>query len=477
MMLYNGPNDSLLIFDGAQMKPYLPLLLALSLAACGDSDSQTPDSPNNTNGTNNQTTQTNNQTTTNNGSNNGSNNTIAPEFETARSELSRVTSPNLPAGHLEQLVDGNTEFALDLLKQVGPAEAGNLVFSPHSISTALGMTHAGARNATETAIASTMHYTLPQADLHPAFNALALELESRGQGASASDGTPFKLNINNALWLRTGTTFEPAFLDVLGQYYGAGVNLLNFPADADGSRIIINEWVADQTEDMIQDLLAPNSITPDTVAVLTNAIYFNASWRVVFPEDSPDATFTLGDGTEISVPTMSQMESFGHVERADYHMVELPYDGQEVSFVALLPKNMSVQDLESGLTATELSDAFGALQTKTVDLSMPKFKFETPLGLGETLQTMGMGEAFSANADFSGMTPDLNLAIGDVIHKAIIDVNEKGTEAAAATAVIIVDTSVPVADVELDLNRPFLFLIRDVETNAILFLGRLADPR
>jgi serpin B len=394
-----------------------------------------------------------------------------------RSEKQRVTSPNVPAQDLQALIEGNTAFALDLLKQVSPETSGNIVYSPHSISLALAMTHAGARGTTEAAIASTMHFQLDQVDLHPAFNQLDLLLASRGQNAQASDGTPFKLNIANALWLQQDADFEADFIDVLGLNYGAGVNLLDYKTDPEAARKTINDWVEDKTEDKIQDLLPAGVIKNDTAAVLTNAIYFNAAWRDQFPSQSQDAPFALADGTEISVPTMAQMAGYNHVERPDFHALELPYDQDEVSMVILMPTMGSVQDLEMNLTAAELEATFAALEPKIVQLALPKFKFETPLPLAQHLKTLGMDVAFSSAADFSGISSTLQLAITDVLHKAMIDVNEKGTEAAAATAVIIGPTSAPSSDLDLNIDRPFLFLIRDMETNAILFIGRVADPR
>jgi len=400
-----------------------------------------------------------------------------PEQNVVRSEKQRITSPNVSQGDLESLVEGNTAFALDLLKKVSPDEDGNVLYSPHSISLALAMTFAGARNETEAAIASTMHYQLDQSALHPAFNLLDLKLTDRGQNAQGSDGTPFRLKIANALWLQEGLDFQIDFLDTLALNYGAGVNLMDFVADAEAARETINTWVEDKTEDKIKNLLPQGSITSDTVAVLTNAIYFNAAWKDQFPENSSNHAFTLDDGTEISVPTMRQMAGYRHTERDDFHALEMPYDGDEVAMLILMPKAGSVQDLEASLTAEELDEAIADLQGKLVVLSLPKFKFETPLPLGRHLKGMGMDIAFSGAADFSGMSETLSLAISDVLHKAMIDVNEKGTEAAAATAVIIGPTSAPEFDLELAIDRPFLFLIRDVETSAILFVGRLVDPR
>ncbi|MEZ4459440.1 MAG: serpin family protein [bacterium] len=393
-----------------------------------------------------------------------------------RSEKQRITSPNVSDAQLEQLVDGNTEFAVRLLREIRKTNEGNVIYSPHSISIALAMTYAGARTNTETEMASALNFTLGQSELHPAFNALDLKLSDRGQNAQGSDDQPFRLNIANALWLQDGADFELSFLDTLALNYGAGVNLLDYDADPEAARLEINGWVEDKTEDKIKDLIPEGAITTDTVAVLTNAIYFNASWRDQFePSMTRDESFAAPTGS-ISVPMMNQMTTYGYLQGAGFEAVELPYDGDEVSMVILLPDAASdLATLEASLDAATVKSTFEGLEDKLVELSMPKFKFESPIGLNQILKDMGMPSAFDG-ADFSGISKTMSLAITDVLHKAFIDVNEKGTEAAAATAVIIGETSVPVTDAVVKVDRPFLFAIRDRQTNAVIFMGRVVDP-
>lgn len=396
--------------------------------------------------------------------------------DVVRSEKQRITSPNVSDAQLDELVAGNTEFALNLLREIRTTDSGNVIYSPHSISIALAMTYAGARTITETEMAAAMSFSLPQAELHPAFNALDLKLVGRGQDAAGSDDEPFRLKIANAMWLQEGADFEITFLDTLAENYGAGVNLMDYDLDPEAARLEINTWVEDQTEDKIKDLIPAGAITPDTVAVLTNAIYFNAAWEDQFEEGATvDAPFEAPTGS-VDVPTMKQLSDYGYSAQAGFEAIELPYDGGEVSMVVLLPDATSdLATLEGNLDAATIQATFGALETKKIELSFPKFKFESPIGLNQMLKNLGMPSAFDA-ADFSGISKTMSLAITDVLHKAFIDVNEKGTEAAAATAVIIGETSVPVAELTIEVDRPFLVLIRDRETDAVIFIGRVVDP-
>lgn len=394
-----------------------------------------------------------------------------------KSELTRNTNPTVAPADAMAVADGNTAFAVDLYEHVAGQEDGNFFYSPYSISVALAMTWAGARGQTEQDMASTMHFTLDQDALHPAVNQLDLALTSRGQGASGADDEPFRLNIANSIWGQKGKTWEPDFLDTLAVNYGAGLRTLDFNADPEGSRDTINGWVEDKTEDRIKDLLPEGSITPNTVMVLTNAIYFNAAWLSPFEKEATrDGDFTLGDGSTATVPFMHQMTSYGYFAGTDFEALEMPYDGGELSMVILLPgEGVGIDGLEGDLD-NALQTSLSGLEDKMVDLSLPKFEFETPLPLTQILKDMGMESAFDASADFSGMDGMGGLAITDVLHKAFVAVNEKGTEAAAATAVVVGETSAPVADITVSVDRPFIFLIRDIDTGAVVFLGRVMDP-
>ncbi|MFO8143214.1 MAG: serpin family protein, partial [Dehalococcoidales bacterium] len=321
------------------------------------------------------------------------------------------------------------------------------------------------------------HFGLPQEDLHPAFNSLDMELAGRGEGAAGKDDEGFRLNIVNAIWGQKDYEFLTAFLDTLAENYGAGLRVLDFINEPEPSRIIINDWVSEQTEGRIEDLIRKGMIDPMTRLVLTNAIYFNAAWASTFGEDATrEGTFHLIDGDEVTVPMMSQTNAFGYAEGDGYRMVELPYDGNELSMVILLPDSGEFGTLERGLDFGKINEAVDDIQYQEVALTMPKFDIESSFDLKETLANMGMPVAFSAEADFSGMNGKRNLYISDVVHKAFVSLDEAGTEAAAATAVIVAETSMPMDPVSVDVDRPFIFMIRDIETGAILFVGRIMDP-
>ncbi len=396
--------------------------------------------------------------------------------ELIQSEKPRVTAPQVNETDLAPLVEGNSTFAFNIYQTLRE-ENGNLFYSPYSMSLALAMTYAGARGETEQQMADTLHFTLSQDRLHPAFNSLDIELGKRGEGAEGKDEDGFRLNVLNAIWGQKGYQFLPTFLDVLAENYGAGLRPLDFAGAPEKSRLIINEWVSDQTEGRIEDLIPQGLIDILTRLVLTNAIYFNAAWQYPFNEDlTRDSQFYLLDGREITVPMMSQTESFGYAEGDNYRAVELPYDGGELSMVILLPHAGQFEAFEESLNAERVSAIVSALEQRQVALAMPKFEFESAFKLKEALMAMGMPVAFTEAANFSGMTGGRELFISEVVHKAFVSVDEAGTEAAAATAVIMKVTALPVAPVEFTANHPFIFLIRDIETGSLLFMGRILNP-
>ena len=395
-----------------------------------------------------------------------------------RSDLARST-PSASATDLRALVDGNSEFAFDLYRTLS-VEDGNLFFSPHSISLALAMTYAGARGETERQMAEALRFGLPQTDLHAAVNALDLELAARG-----ADDDGFRLRIANAVWGQRGYEFLDDFLDHLAQHYGAGVMAADFQGAPEASRAAINDWVADRTEDRVRDLVPPGLIHSLTRMALVNAIYFHASWALPFPESrTAPGPFHLLDGGSIDVPMMRTNDEFTYASGDGYQAVDLPYDGYELSMTILLPDRGRFQEFEQGLDAELLSQAIAGLHSRTVDLSMPRFGFESQFRLAEALKALGMGDAFDpSRADFSGIDgrscaagDDPCLYVEDVVHQAFVSVDEAGTEAAAATAVLLRTESAGPPPVTLEIDRPFIFLIRDRATGAILFVGRVLDP-
>ncbi len=397
-----------------------------------------------------------------------------------RSDKQR-SAPPADSPNLAELVDGNSAFAFSLYQALKERD-GNLLYSPHSISVALSMTYAGARGQTATQMADTLHFLLAQDRLHPTFNALAHELASRGQNAQGRNGEAFRLNMVNALWGQQDHEFEEAFLDTLAESYGAGVRAADFIAAPEEARLAINDWAAQKTEDRIRNLIPPGIITPLTRLVLTDAIYFNASWSYPFNEAGTRAhPFHLLDGRVVNVPMMRLEEDLLYAAGDRFQAVDLPYVGDKLSMTIILPDGERFREFEDALDASLLDRAILALEFRRVTLDLPKFEFESQFRLSETLKSMGMSDAFdSAAADFSGMDGKSCLAgnpeclyIREILHKAFVSVDEAGTEAAAATAVVMQQESAPPSPVSVTVDRPFIFLIRDQETGAVLFMGRV----
>ncbi len=401
----------------------------------------------------------------------------AASAEIVKSNKERIADPEVTLDELRMLVDGNNDFALDLYQAVQEKGDGNVLFSPYSLSLALAMAYAGARNETGRQMADTMHYLLPQDELHRAFNSLDQELSRRGQGAKGKDGKGFRLNIVNATWGQKDYQFLPEYLDVIAENYGAGLRLLDFINSPEESRLTINEWAREQTEGRIKDLIKQGLISSVTRMVLTNAIYFNAAWQSPFEKsDTRPAVFHLLDGKDIDVQMMHQSEEFGYVQGAGYQAVELKYNGRELAMVVLLPAEGEFERIEAALNGQMMQEITTQMSVANIKLAMPKFEYESEFSLKETLETLGMAAPFSMAADFSGMTGNTELFIKDVVHKAFIAVDEAGTEAAAASAVIMDLKGMPGATVEVNLDRPFIFFIRDIETGTILFIGRVMNP-
>lgn len=394
-----------------------------------------------------------------------------------QSDKPRIESPNISTADQELLIQGNSAFAFDLYQALR-AKEGNLFYSPHSISLALAMTHVGARGESAEQMADTLRFLLDQENLHQAFNWLDAELAQRGEGGAGKDDGEFRLNVVNAIWGQKDYAFLSAFLDVLAENYGAGLRVLDFINETEPSRLAINRWVSEETEGRIQDLIPQGAISELTRLVLTNAIYFNAAWEHPFDEHvTSDAPFYLMDGSPVMVPRMSQMGLLGYARGPGYRAVDLPYDGGELSMVIILPDAGQFEAFESQMDARAVSSIIRTLRTTRIALTMPRFEFDSGFSLKDTLAAMGMPVAFTEYADFSGMTGDRVLSISDVVHKAVVAVDEAGIEAAAATAVIVGVTFASIEPpVQVTIDRPFIFLIRDIETGAILFLGRVVNP-
>ncbi|MDY6839109.1 MAG: serpin family protein [Thermodesulfobacteriota bacterium] len=411
----------------------------------------------------------------NGGDSGASSQTVQGAFIASERERSMV--PATSPWDVDELVEGNTDFAFDLYQALRD-EDDNVIYSPYSISLALAMTFGGARHQTEMQMAETLNFTLGQEGVHPAFNALDLELERRGKGAQGSDGKGFRLHVANAIWGQAGYSFLSDFLDTLAENYGAGLRLLDFAAVPEESRLTINDWVSDETEERIPDLLPPGSVTSLTRLVLTNAIYFNAAWNFPFDElGTQPGLFHLLGGGEVTADMMSQVEHFNYFRGSYYQVIELPYDGHELSMVIFIPDEGWFEAFENVLTADKVDEMVKGLSPENVSLTMPKFTFDFGLSLNQILAAMGMPDAFDPTAaDFSGMDGSRSLFISNVLHKAFIAVDEEGTEAAAATAVVMELTAVLDPPIVVSIDRPFVFMIRDLETRTVLFMGRVLHP-
>jgi serpin B len=371
---------------------------------------------------------------------------------------------------------GGNEFATDLYGRLGSDKSTNLFFSPYSISSALAMTCAGAEGETQAQMAKVLHFPLPEAKLNLAFDSLRKLLND-------SENTPgFQLRVANRLWGQQGFHFLPDFLQVTKADYGAELGLLDFK-QADAARETINSWIEEQTNDKIQNLIAPGVLDASTRLVLTNANYFKARWTHEFNKGATtEAPFHVSGSQQIAVPTMHQTQRLRFSASDGVQLLELPYGKTgSLSMLILLPKAIDgLGALEKLLTSENLQTWSAGLQTRLVKVDLPKFKTTSQFSLGDVLESIGMSLAFSDKADFSGMSTEEQLFISDVIHKAFVDVNEEGTEAAAATAIAMRAAAMrprPEEPVEFRADHPFVFLIRDNRTQSILFLGRMVNPK
>jgi serpin B len=397
-----------------------------------------------------------------------------------KSDLARETSPQVDPDSINLLSQGNTAFALSFYDQIREG-TDNIIFSPFSISLALSMTLAGAETTTEQAMLEALRLSLPESEVHPAFNALLLAIEeSQEMEIQESEGSQFQLNIANSIWGQMGYDFKQAFLDTLAKNYGAGINNVDFVQNPEGARVAINDWVEEETQDKIQDLIPQGAIDSLTRLVLANAIYFKGSWLYPFSESrTANAPFTTLEGSEISVEMMKVYgERFLYGEGENYKVISLPYLSRDFSMVVLVPESGSFSDFEGSLTPEILNELLKNIGIEDVNLEMPKFDFETTTNAKDPLSVLGMSQAFkSETADFSGITEAEEVYITDVLHKATITVDEEGTEAAAATAVIVgIESAMPGEPRTLIIDRPFMFFIRHQPTGTILFMGRVTQP-
>ena len=375
---------------------------------------------------------------------------------------------------VDTLVSSINEFSLALYRVFSSENpADNMFFSPFSISAALAMTYVGASGNTKTEMAEVLKLTLSDMDTHKAFHDLLSDIERKGKG--------YILNVANALWGDKGYNFLPLFLNTIKKYYNGGFYEVGFHSNPEKARVKINDWVEKKTREKIKNLLPSGSITPLTRLVITNAIYFKGKWATEFNKKATKPMpFYLTSNDEIEVPMMYQKGKFKYIEeKGKFQMLEIPYEGKTLSMAIILPaKNYGLAEIEKNITWTQIEKELMLMRTRKVEVYLPKFKMEKKYSLTDSLKNLGMEDAFNPDtADFSKMEPKRELYITNVFHKAYIDVNEQGTEAAAATGVIIATRAmVPAKTPIFKADHPFLFMIIHNKTGAILFTGKLSNP-
>jgi len=391
---------------------------------------------------------------------------------------SNSTDPTGPAANftdpvsIQELVNASNLFALEMYLELANSK-DNLFFSPYSIFTALGMTYEGARNRTADEIRSVFHFPADNQTRWSLFKALIEKLNANDSGCNLSSG--------NALWIQKDFDILNEYVNTVQTYYKAGAENVDYKSAAEAARLRINGWVENQTNGKIKDLIPQGVLTFNTVLVLTNAIYFKGDWLRAFNDSlTKEMDFHPDPATTVKAKLMSSNDDeskFNYTESDGVQVLKMPYSGEKLSMLVLLPRNGTVSSVENMLTPLKLNEWRGKLKEQRVDVYFPKFKLETKYFLKDNLSAMGMPAAFTSAADFSGIDGKRDLFISAVIHQAFVSVDEKGTEAAAATAVVferngIVEPPVPV----FNANHPFIFLIQDDETGNILFMGKVVDP-
>jgi len=395
-------------------------------------------------------------------------------------DLPREANPKADPKQIEILANANRVFAFDFYKSL-LNEDGNIIFSPYSLSIALSMTLGGAEGETQKEMLDTLQLTLENADIHPAFNALAMAIKTSQDEIPDIEGDAFVLNIANSIWGQDGFDFKESFLNKIANNYDAGIFNVDFKNNPELAREKINTWVEDETQGKIKDLIPPNAITEFTRLILANAIYFKGSWLNSFNKNlTQQGDFWTLSESQISVDMMKSLgNKFNYVQDGNIEAILLPYLSRDFAMTIILPKQGAFLSVEKELSTDLIDTLLGKMQPENVDLVMPKFDYETTINANDILKSLGMELAFNPEkSDFSGMSEEDRLYITDVLQKATITVDEEGTEAAAATAIIMGVKSMPIQEepITLVIDRPFLFFISHLPTGSILFMGRVVEP-
>jgi len=371
---------------------------------------------------------------------------------------------------IQSVVSANNEFAFDLYSELGKDKQKNVFYSPYSIFAALAMTYEGAKGQTANEIKSVFHF--PESNiLRPNFAGIYNDINKENEN--------HELKTGNALWVQKDFPFLEDYIDRVEKYYGGKAAILDFMRETEESRLTINRFIEEQTKDNIKDLIPVGSVDESTRLVLTNAIYFKGIWKWEFDEaDTFEEGFKITPDNVVKTPMMHmspEKTEFNYADTEDLQILELPYKGDGISMLILLPTK-DLDSIESSLTKEKLDEYISQMkETKLDSISFPKFEFDTKYFMKNTLSVLGMPIAFSDNADFSGMTGKKDLFIDQVIHQAYVGVDEKGTEAAAATAVIMKEMAIMPTNV-FKADHPFVFIIQEKGTGNILFLGRMVNP-
>ncbi len=375
----------------------------------------------------------------------------------------------------DKLVLENNAFAVDLYKQLRKKE-GNIIFSPYSISTALSMAYAGARGETQKEMSEVLHFPIEQSILHPAFYLLQNHFKAIQKSGE------IQLNIANSMWVQEDFHFLKEYLDLNKKYYGSSLYFADFIKTPDTARSKINKWVEKETNGRIKNLIDKTAINSLTRLVLCNAVYFKGDWFYKFDKGKTrKKDFWVSSDKSVKADMMSQKGKFKYMDYGDFKALSLPYKGKKLSMIIFLPKKVDgLQELEKKFNSDNMEKWIKKLKSsheREIVVELPKFKALRKYRLSKELKEMGMKSAFSPeSANFSGMTGRRDLYISNVIHKAFINVDEEGSEAAAATAVVVKTRSIANMPLKFSADHPFVFFIRDEETGSILFLGRIVNP-